>query len=55
MSMENWLPCVEAASFTQSMGRCLAVAVAQASEGILLTFDRALASQGVYCLLPKRG
>ena len=31
------------------------LAVAQAAEGILLTFDRALASQGVYCLLPKRG
>jgi uncharacterized protein len=31
------------------------LAVAQATEGILLTFDRALASQGVYCLLPKRG
>ena len=30
------------------------LAVAQATEGILLTFDRTLASQGVYCL-PKRG
>lgn len=29
--------------------------VAQATEGILLTFDRALASQGIYWLLPKRG
>ena len=31
------------------------LAVAQATEGILLIFDRAHASQGVYCLLPKRG
>jgi toxin-antitoxin system PIN domain toxin len=31
------------------------LAVAQASEGILVTFDKALASQGANCLLPKRG
>jgi toxin-antitoxin system PIN domain toxin len=31
------------------------LAVAQAAEGILVTFDKALALQGVNCLLPKRG
>jgi toxin-antitoxin system PIN domain toxin len=31
------------------------LAVAQAAEGILVTFDKALASQGVNCLLPKTG
>ena len=31
------------------------LAVAQAAEGILVTFDMALASQGVNCLLAKRG
>jgi toxin-antitoxin system PIN domain toxin len=31
------------------------LAVAQASEGILVTFDKALTSQGAICLLPKRG
>jgi hypothetical protein len=31
------------------------LAVAQASEGILVTFDKALASQGANWLLPKRG
>ena len=31
------------------------LAVADAAEGILVTFDKALASQGVNCLLPKRG
>lgn len=31
------------------------LAVAQAAEGILVTFDKALASQGVHCLLPKSG
>lgn len=30
------------------------LAVVQAVEGILVTFDKALASQGVNCLLPKR-
>lgn len=31
------------------------LAVAQAAEGLLVTFDKALASQGVHCLLPKSG
>jgi predicted nucleic acid-binding protein len=31
------------------------LALAQAAEGVLVTFDTALASQGVSCLLPKRG
>ena len=31
------------------------LAVVQAVEGILVTFDKALASQGVNCLLPKSG
>jgi len=30
------------------------LAVVQAVEGILVTFDKALGSQGVNCLLPKR-
>jgi hypothetical protein len=31
------------------------LAVAEAAEGIFVTFDKALASQGVDCLLAKRG
>ena len=31
------------------------LAVAQAAEGILVTFDKALVSRGAYCLLPRRG
>ena len=31
------------------------LAVAEASEGILVTFDRALASRGAYCLLKQEG
>jgi toxin-antitoxin system PIN domain toxin len=30
------------------------LALAQAAEGVLVTFDKALASQGAYCLLSKR-
>ncbi len=30
------------------------LAVAQASEGVLVTFDKALAYRGAVCLLPKR-
>jgi toxin-antitoxin system PIN domain toxin len=30
------------------------LAVAQTAEGALVTFDKALASRGAYCLLPKR-
>ena len=30
------------------------LALAQAAEGILVTFDKALASRGAYCLLSKR-
>ena len=30
------------------------LAVAQASEGVLVTFDKALASRGAHCLLPKK-
>jgi hypothetical protein len=29
--------------------------VAQAAEGVLVTFDKALASRGAYCLLSRRG
>ena len=29
------------------------LAVAQAAEGVLVTFDKALASRGARCLLPK--
>ena len=31
------------------------LAFAQAAEGVLVTFDKALASRGAYCLLSKRG
>ncbi len=31
------------------------LAVAQAAEGVLVTFDTALASHGALCLLPKQG
>jgi toxin-antitoxin system PIN domain toxin len=31
------------------------LALAQAAEGVLVTFDKALASRGAYCLLSKRG
>jgi toxin-antitoxin system PIN domain toxin len=31
------------------------LALAQQAEGVLVTFDQALASRGAYCLLPKRG
>jgi toxin-antitoxin system PIN domain toxin len=31
------------------------LAVAQAAEGTLVTFDKALVSRGAHCLLPKRG
>jgi len=31
------------------------LAVAQTAEGVLVTFDKALASRGALCLLPKRG
>ncbi len=30
------------------------LAVAQAAEGVLVTFDKALAPRGARCLLPKR-
>ena len=30
------------------------LAVAQAAEGVLVTFDKALAPRGAHCLLPKR-
>ena len=30
------------------------LAVAQASEGVLVTFDKALAPRGAHCLLPKK-
>jgi toxin-antitoxin system PIN domain toxin len=30
------------------------LAVAQAAEGVLVTFDKALALRGAHCLLPKR-
>ncbi len=31
------------------------LAVAQAAEGVLVTFDKALGPRGARCLLPKRG
>ena len=31
------------------------LALAQAAEGVLVTFDKPLASRGAYCLLSKRG
>ncbi len=30
------------------------LAFAQAAEGVLVTFDRALSSRGAFCLLPSR-
>jgi predicted nucleic acid-binding protein len=31
------------------------LALAQCAGGVLITFDKALASRGAYCLLPARG